>query len=345
MDDPQEPQKANLPPEEKRPIIKFSGEVDFPALKGSWPNVRKVAKSLFGLASEKIEATRQDVKIASTLRELEAKKRAHQIESEIDEISKQLGDSSYLKHLLHDLSKGHENKRQIFIESLADLEAGGVTVQDQNKQSADISQDWIDHFGGEAEKISDPRAQTYFAKLLSAEIRAPGSILKRSVSVLAEIGPEEAVLFQKLCDMSFYVVDGTTGSRAGGPIMVITDGFGTASNNGLREFGLGFDQLSQLIESRLLVADLNTHISFGPINVHGALFGIGMDMIQIQKMKLDAAPLQKFNGPLFSRTGQDLHRIVSLARNELYRQRLFEHWNQLGYQAMPMTRVVSTTQN
>lgn len=345
MDDPQEPQKAVLPPEVKKPIIKFSGELDFPALKGSWPNVRKVAKGLFGLASEKIEATRQDIKIASTLRELEAKKRAIQIEDEIDQVSKALGDSRYAKHLLHDLSKRHENKREIFIKSLDELEVDWVPDPNPDKDSVDISQDWIDHFGGEAEKISDPRAQAYFAKLLSAEIRAPGSILKRSVSVLAEIGPEEAVLFQKLCDMGFYIADSTTGSRVGGPIIVVTDGFKTAGNNGLREFGLGFDQLSQLVESRLLVADLNTHFSIEPWIMHGTTFSVGMDMIRIQKIKEGATPLQKFNGPLFSRTGQDLHRIVSIARNEPYRQRLFEHWAQLGYQAMPIARTVRTTPN
>jgi hypothetical protein len=321
MDNTQEPEKASQPTEAKKPIIKFSGEVDFPALKGSWPNVRKVAQGLLGLTSD-------------TLRDLEAQKRLIQIQGEIEQVAKALGDSRYLGHLLHDLSKKHENKRNILVQAMQSLETDEASQQHGNQPAPEVAQDWIDHFGGEAEKISDPRLQAYFAKLLAAEIRSPGTVQKRSVSTLAEMGTLEAQLFQCLCDLSFYIENPNTGAPLMAP-MVLTDGIGIPGQNGLLPFGLSFEALTVLMEARVLVPELNASNKIGEVIASGAPFCIGADRTFLNKARSDAAPLDQLAGLLLSRTGMDLHRIVSKGRNASYRAKLFEHWAQLGYAALP----------
>lgn len=64
-----------------------------------------------------------------------------------------------------------------------------------------ITDQWLDHFESEAEKMSTPYMQTLFGKILAGEIRRPGSFSIKAIRVLSELDQETAMDFAHCCSM------------------------------------------------------------------------------------------------------------------------------------------------
>ena len=75
------------------------------------------------------------------------------------------------------------------------------TNTDQN--IGEISDDWLNEFRGVACKKSSQEAQDLFSKVLTGEVRKPGSISLKALTTLADMDQKVAQLFQTFCSLCF----------------------------------------------------------------------------------------------------------------------------------------------
>ena len=62
--------------------------------------------------------------------------------------------------------------------------------------SADISQDWLNHFAGIAERTSDADMQAHLANILAGEIKKPGSFSAATIASLTTLSKADAIAFE-----------------------------------------------------------------------------------------------------------------------------------------------------
>ncbi len=66
-----------------------------------------------------------------------------------------------------------------------------------DSDSAEIDPDWLNHFGGYAEKASSEKVQDLWARVLAGEVRHPGSFSLTTLRLLAELDQKMASWFQE----------------------------------------------------------------------------------------------------------------------------------------------------
>src|SRR5262249_57023075 len=99
-----------------------------------------------------------------------------------------------------------------------------------------------------------------------------GSFSKRSVGILAEMGPVVGRLFDALCNISIVI------SKQ--HVRVVTLGVGDVGENSLEEFGLPFEALNHLIEAGLIFSEYDTFIGM-PLAAVGRPFDLGGDFYRL----------------------------------------------------------------
>jgi hypothetical protein len=89
-----------------------------------------------------------------------------------------------------------EAERQANMETIAKLAL--PLVGDTARPEA-ITRDWVADFFDKCRLVSDTEMQTLWAKVLAGEADRPGSISKRTISLLATLERPDAELFQAMC--------------------------------------------------------------------------------------------------------------------------------------------------
>lgn len=74
-------------------------------------------------------------------------------------------------------------------------------------QTEDISDDWLNQFREVACKKNSEDAQNLFSKVLEGEIRNPGSFSLRSLTTLADMDQKVATLFNTFCSLSIVMLE------------------------------------------------------------------------------------------------------------------------------------------
>ena len=127
--------------------------------------------------------------------------------------------------------------------------------QSDNQIEEPISPDWFNIYEKEASQKSSEEMQRRFAQVLAGEIEKPGSHSIKAVKALGNMDQETAELFQRLCSMS--VVHEHLVDKRVFDIRVPSLGRNPGQND-LQKYGLGFGQISMLIEYDLVSPNFNT---------------------------------------------------------------------------------------
>ena len=69
--------------------------------------------------------------------------------------------------------------------------------------AAEVDPDWLDYFGGYAEKANSEKVQDLWARVLAGEIRHPSSFSRTTLRILAELDQQMASLFQEETEFRF----------------------------------------------------------------------------------------------------------------------------------------------
>src|SRR5262249_7747762 len=129
-----------------------------------------------------------------------------------------------------------------------------------------IDDDWLAFFKGKVDHLGAEEATLLFGKVLAGEIKQPGSFSKRSVGILAEMGPAVGRVFDLLCNISTVI------SKQ--HVRVVTLGMGDVGENSLEEFGLPFEALNDLIDAGLIFSEYDTFVGM-PLAAMGQPFELG----------------------------------------------------------------------
>ena len=92
------------------------------------------------------------------------------------------------------------NKHHVIEKTIEEL---GTNAETNESHDQEISPDWLNYFGGHAEKASTETARMRWAKVLAGEIRRPGSFSLRTLRFLAEVDQETAFVFAETVRFRF----------------------------------------------------------------------------------------------------------------------------------------------
>jgi hypothetical protein len=195
-----------------------------------------------------------------------------------------------------------------------------------------LDEDWMAFFKSKVDHLATDESKLFFGKVLAGEIKRPGSFSKRSLNILAEMGPGVGHLFDTLCNISTVV-----STRH---VRVMTLGLGDVGENSLEEFGLPFEALNHLIEAGLIFSEYNTYVDM-PHAALGHPFELGGDfyclhVTEERQAELDtpgkrAAALGAVPGVTLSAAGRELRAIVAKRTVHAYVQRLATGFAEIGF--------------
>jgi hypothetical protein len=195
-----------------------------------------------------------------------------------------------------------------------------------------IDDDWMAFFKGKVDQLGTEEAKLLFGKILAGEVKQPGSLSKRSVGILAEMGPVVGRLFDSLCNISTVI------SRQ--HVRVLTLGVGDVGENSLEGFGLPFEALNHLIEAGLIFSEYDTFVGM-PLAAVGQPFDLGgtfyrLHVTEAKKMELDttekrAAALAAVPGVTLSAAGRELRAIVAKKTMHAYIEKLRNGFADKGF--------------
>jgi hypothetical protein len=252
----------------------------------------------------------------------------------VDAIRRQLGGASNEKiasvvdGLVADYIE-KRNRRTRVLEIAAQEITLGPPSPDAN---ALLDDDWLAFFKGKVDQLGTEEAKLLFGKVLAGEIKQPGSFSKRSVGILAEMGPVVGRLFDSLCNISIVI------SKQ--HVRVATLGVGDVGENSLEEFGLPFEALNHLIEAGLIFSEYDTFIGM-PLAAVGQPFDLGgtyyrLQVTETKKTELDTdekrtAALAAVPGVTLSATGRELRAIVAKKTVHAYVEKLARGFAERGF--------------
>ena len=186
----------------------------------------------------------------------------------------------------------------------------------------------------EASNVSDETLQDLWARLLAGELESPGSVSNDTMSIARDLNKDRAEEFHTFCSAALCEIDGT-------PMIVV--GCGNPGTNSLQPYGLSYDVLMRLAHHRLIVNDMNSHLSIG--------IGSSQQMVMVRQQEsswiLRSSDDTKrtdsghpISGILFTPAGKELFAIVERTPNPAYTAAMLNALEQGGWTVTP-THIVS----
>ena len=280
---------------------------------------------LEGIAAEKRAETKARIKIIDT--------QASQIASqmEVDPEYARVAVKKYGQKIV---------REQVNLDSITEIAAeelsnGSQVEGDENNQTQDISQDWLNAFEREACDKSSDEMRLLFGKILAGEIRNPSTYSIRTIKLLSQLDNQAANIFHTLSSLASTL-------RIGGHVIdsrVISLG-GNAASNSLKEYGLSFDSLNTLQEYGLVISDYNSYMNYDPCVVNdnyqvSLAFKFQGKLYALKR--IDASkPTQNLNihGVALTKVGKELIDIFDVKPHQQYTSKLIEFFTTKGYECI-----------
>lgn len=269
----------------------------------------------------KLEARAAEIRAASSAR-------IKIIETEGEQISEQLSVpkeyvSKASEKFASKVVKEQLNLDQIGLNAANDLKQENFE-NTENQTVNEITDDWLNEFENYAKLKSSDDMRLIFGKILSGEIRKPGTFSIRTVRLISQLDNNAARLFQLLCSQSVsmsigqsHIYDARVVSFSGNP-----------ASNSLRQYGLSFDNLNILQEYGLIITDYNSWMHYAPCITNEKLqVGVTLcygkkhfGLLPTDKEKYDKTV--KLSGVAFTQAGTELLKIIPMEESPNYKKAL-----------------------
>lgn len=203
-----------------------------------------------------------------------------------------------------------EHKRQANIISVA----GRATqlLADEIVPAAEPDHDWTARFFREAQDVSSEEMQVLWSRVLAGQVREPGTTSMRTLGVLKDLDVSTARLFSRFCSAAVYLKD-SNGQIFDARVPSLG---GSAAQNSIAKFGLGFGQLNRLNEHGLIISDYNSYFDYLVLNdLHKSSElellhqGISWDWVPAENNVQEQ--LVKLHGVAMTVSGSELSRVVT----------------------------------
>lgn len=194
--------------------------------------------------------------------------------------------------------------------------------------------DWFLKWAHSAEEVSREDMRGILAKILAGEISRPNSFSARTIEVVRNLSQGELELFRKFCEISYSLDLSKLKIEGGDPekvqdktITVITSPFGSAGNNALKAFGLGYNELGILQEAGLVRNDLTSWREHNQ-EFFQIPFKLGSEAIQLRLIeKTNPDPMKRISVVNFSEAGWELRSVMEFGSNADYISKFLEWAN------------------
>lgn len=163
------------------------------------------------------------------------------------------------------------------------------------------SQDWINNFFNTVENVSNKEAQLLWSKVLSEEVKRPGSLGIRGIELLRGISKDEALAFEKAAKYIFF---DPTKNHSDGFIML---GWGAKQLE-----PINYSDLLQLEKAGLIINSIRSSMSFKFDNRDTSIgFGHGKDNLLMLEAPDDEDLRVGFLNYSVTETAVELARILA----------------------------------
>jgi hypothetical protein len=212
------------------------------------------------------------------------------------------------------------NLDKVSVAAARELQGSNVDAEkaDEAAEIPPISDDWLNTFEKEASQKSTEEMQLLFGKILAGEILRPSSFSLKTVKLMGELDSRAANLFQRLASLAVSL-------RVSGTIVDarVVSLSGSAAQNSLQDYGLGFGTLNLLHEFGLIIPDYNSYMDYRASVVVGSNVSLPFTFQNRQWALLppeERAPQQelRLNGVALSAAGKELLDIVDIVLDEEY---------------------------
>lgn len=102
-----------------------------------------------------------------------------------------------------DVITRHQNRRAVTAQAVEELRLAPQGLADLRGTDDPISGDWLNFFSAYAEKASSENLRQTFGRMLSGEIRKPGSFSFSTLRIVSELDAGSAGLFQRMASRAF----------------------------------------------------------------------------------------------------------------------------------------------
>jgi hypothetical protein len=92
-----------------------------------------------------------------------------------------------------------DNKDAVIVEAIEELRHNPVTEAEAEAGPPELNPEFMDRFERYAEDASTEQLRQKWGRVLTAEIRKPGTFSRKALRVVEELDAETARLFEKLC--------------------------------------------------------------------------------------------------------------------------------------------------
>ena len=216
-------------------------------------------------------------------------------------------------------------------------------LEDEDAPAQEPDHDWTARFFSDVQDISSEEMQILWAKVLTGEVKNPGSTSLKSLNILKTLDQSTAQLFRDLCSVCVTLrVDENSILDVRAPSLGKN-----AASNALREYKLGFGPLNVLHEHGLIISDYNSWRDY-KLCIGSPTPGSQAIVIPFafQKRFWTLARRGNFkdekefrlSGVSLTQSGKELSRIVDLEPREDYAEALMSFLDKSG---LRMTEVDS----
>lgn len=302
---------TGLPPQAQRSFWKAFGRV-FTA-GAEWPaNIlegkAKAAKARAGVEVAKYEAEAADIKSQQKARDIVNRGSA---KSAVEQFSKPTLAERAVAFHGHHILREQTNREDVLRFAAEDLSRHPPSSDSQSE----IDDDWLFMFLREASLRSTEDFKITFGRILSGEIKSPGTFSIETVQVFSKLNKDVAEIFQRACNLS---------TKIGKAVKIISHPFAKVGQNQLMALGLPYDDFATLVETGLMRSEANEGFDISPHYFDRPGLSMSYAGADIVISKDDAAPEDSyllpisFSGPSFTKIGSELRNVVTMHQSNEY---------------------------
>ena len=223
-------------------------------------------------------------------------------------------------------------REQVNLEDIVSIAAKKVEKEASgNSPPNEVSDDWLNSFEREASTKSSEEMKEVFGRILAGEILNPGAFSIRAVRLISSLSTRDATSLRNLFGLATFVGFGYLDVNVGV----------AAGQNGLKDYGLSYGNLTELVALGVISSDLNSEWRVPKVDqgraVHFAIKYGGNDFVLIKRFdpEKDTAEL-KLQGVLLTALGAELAKIVEPFYHENYTTALRNTLTELSCELVPL---------
>lgn len=223
--------------------------------------------------------------------------------------------------------------------AIEDLQTAPMLPPSDSRRD-DISPDWLNIFESEAQNMSTEQAQRLFGKILSGEIRRPGSFSMRTVKLLAELDNDAAEAFVVACSVA-------VGFDSDSSLRDVRIALAYEHSEYLDAYGLTLRAIDLLKEYGLLTEATRQALDCRPVLLtHGSIADVPARLLH-QGRRWVLAPTEELSkdlysvvrpmmhGLVFTRSAVELFSIVQPIPNPAFTEFLQTDWGRFKLRMIP----------